>query len=55
MTAMVMISSGMDPQMISWNLGWVQFGLVLSKWVLLGCGSVMVRLCDVIEAVTLRS
>jgi hypothetical protein len=29
--------------------------LVLSKWVSLGCGSVAVRLCDAIEAVTLRS
>jgi hypothetical protein len=31
-------------------LSWVS-----SKWVSLGYGSVMVRLCDVIEIVTLRS
>jgi hypothetical protein len=38
--------SGMDPHMIRWNLRWVWFGLVwlvgLSKWILLGCGSVTV-------------
>jgi hypothetical protein len=28
--------------------------LVLSKWVSLGCGSVTVRLCDVIEVVILE-
>jgi hypothetical protein len=41
--------------MISGNprFGWV--GLVgLSKWILLGCGSVMVRLCDAIEVRTLK-
>jgi hypothetical protein len=27
----------------------------VSKWVLLGCGSVTVRLCDAIEASSLRS
>jgi hypothetical protein len=32
------------------SLGWV-----VSKWVLLGCGSVMVRLRDAIEASSLRS
>jgi hypothetical protein len=31
-------------------LGWV-----VSKWILLGCGAVMVRLRDVIEASSLRS
>jgi hypothetical protein len=47
--------SGMDPHMFSWNLrlGW--FGLVgLSKWILLGGGSVTVRLRDAIEVRTLR-
>jgi hypothetical protein len=42
--------SGMDPHMISVNPGFGWFGLVgLSKWILLGHGSVMVRLCDAIE------
>jgi hypothetical protein len=55
-TAVLMVMSGMDPQMISGNLGRVllSFGWVVSKWVLLGCGSVMVRLRDVIEASSLR-
>jgi hypothetical protein len=30
---------------------WSSLGWVVSKWVLLGCGSVTVRLCDVIEVV----
>jgi hypothetical protein len=46
---MLTVMSGMDPHMISWNLRWVW--LVLSKWVSLGCGSVMVRLRDAIEFV----
>jgi hypothetical protein len=51
-TAMLTVMSGMDPHMISGNTG---FGLVgLSKWILLGCGSVTVRLCDAIEVRTLR-
>jgi hypothetical protein len=51
-TAVLTVMSGMDPHMISGNTG---FGLVwLSKWILLGCGSVMVRLCDAIEVRTLR-
>ena len=52
--AVLTVMSGMDPHMISWNLGWVWFGLVwlvLSKWVSLGCGSVTVRLRDAIEFV----
>jgi hypothetical protein len=55
-TAVLMVMSGMDPHMISGNLGRVllSFGWVVSKWVLLGCGSVMVRLRDVIEASSLR-
>jgi hypothetical protein len=48
-TAVLTVMSGMNPHMISWNLRWVW--LVLSKWVSLGCGSVMVRLRDVIEFV----
>jgi hypothetical protein len=51
-TAVLMVMSGMDPHMISGNPG---FGLVgLSKWILLGCGSVTVRLRDAIEVRTLR-
>jgi hypothetical protein len=48
------VMSDMDPHMISWDPRWVWFGLVwlvLSKWVSLGCGSVMVRLRDAIEFV----
>jgi hypothetical protein len=42
-TAVLTVMSGMDPHMIRWNLRWVRFGLVgLSKWISLGCGSVMV-------------
>jgi hypothetical protein len=46
-TAMLTVMSGMDPHMIRGNPGFglVRFGLVgLSKWILLGCGSVTVRL-----------
>jgi hypothetical protein len=56
--AMLTVMSGMNPQMISGNLGWVfllSLGWVVSKWILLGCGSVTVRLCDVIEDSSLRS
>jgi hypothetical protein len=49
-TVMLTVMSGMDPHMISGNPGFGCFGLVgLSKWILLGCGSVMVRLRDAIE------
>jgi hypothetical protein len=43
--------------MISGNLGWVlsSLGWVVSKWVLLVCGSITVRLRDAIEASSLRS
>jgi hypothetical protein len=53
---MLTVMSGMDPHMISGNLGWVllSLGWVMSKWVLLDCGSVTVRLRDVIEASSLR-
>jgi hypothetical protein len=51
-TAVLTVMSGMDPHLISGN---PEFGLVgLSKWILLGCWSVMVRLRDVIEVRTLR-
>jgi hypothetical protein len=54
-TVVLTVMSGMDPHMIRWNLRWVWFGLVgLLKWILLGCGSVTVRLRDVIEVRTLR-
>jgi hypothetical protein len=55
-TVMLMVMSDMDPHMISGNLGWVllSLGWVVSKWVLLGCGSVTVRLRDAIEASFLR-
>jgi hypothetical protein len=49
-TAVLTVMSGMDPDMINWNLRWVWFGLVgLSKCILLGGGSVTVRLRDAIE------
>jgi hypothetical protein len=57
-TAVLTVMSGMDPHMISGNLGWVfllSLGWFVSKWILLGCGSVTVRLRDVIEASSLRS
>jgi hypothetical protein len=52
---MLTVMSGMDPHMISgtWD-GFSLIWLVWSKWVSLGCGSVMVRLHDAIEIVTLR-
>jgi hypothetical protein len=49
-TAMLTVMSGMDSHMIRWNLRWVGFDLVgWSKWILLGGGSVTVRLRDAIE------
>jgi hypothetical protein len=54
-TAVLTVMSGMDPHMISGNLGFGWVGLVgLSKWIILGCGSVTVRLRDAIEVRTLR-
>jgi hypothetical protein len=51
-TVVLKVMSGMDPHMISGN---TVFGLVwLSKWILLGCGSVTVRFRDAIEVRTLR-
>jgi hypothetical protein len=51
-TAVLTVMSGMDPHMISGNPG---FGWVgLSKWILLGSGSVTVRLRDAIKVRTLR-
>jgi hypothetical protein len=54
-TVVLTVMSSMDPHMISSNLRWVWFGFVwfglvgLSKWILLGGGSVTVRLRDAIE------
>jgi hypothetical protein len=56
--AVLMVMSGMDPHMISGNLGWfflLCLGWDVSKWILLGCGPVTVRLRDPIEASSLRS
>jgi hypothetical protein len=51
----LMVMSGMDPHMICGNPGFGWFGLVgLSKSIVLGCGSVTVRLCDAIEVRILR-
>jgi hypothetical protein len=53
--AVLTVMSGMDPDMISWNLRWVLFGLVglglvgLSKGIYLRYGSITVRLLDAIE------
>jgi hypothetical protein len=49
-TAVLTVMSGMDPHMISGNTEFVG----LSKWILLGYGSVTVRLHDAIEVKTLR-
>jgi hypothetical protein len=51
-TTVLKVMSGMDPHKISGNpvFGWV--GLL--KWIVLGCGSVTVRLRDGIEVRTLR-
>jgi hypothetical protein len=38
----------------TWDGVLLSLGWVVSKWVLLGCGSVTVRLCDAIEASSLR-
>jgi hypothetical protein len=55
-TVVLTVNSGMDPHMISgtWD------GFLVKSWLgcvevgLLGCGSVMVRLCDAIEVISLR-
>jgi hypothetical protein len=53
-TVVLTVMSGMDPHMISGNPGFGWVGLVgLLKWILLGCGSVTVRLCEAIEVRTL--
>jgi hypothetical protein len=52
--AMLTVMSGMDPHMISGNLRWVLVWLDVSKWVLLGCVSVTVRLCDAIKVVIFK-
>jgi hypothetical protein len=55
--AMLIVISGMDPHVISGNLGRVllSLGWVVLKWVLLGCGLVTVRFHDAIEASSWRS
>jgi hypothetical protein len=52
-TAALMVMSGMDPHMISGNLRWVLVKSLVGcvKVGLLGCWSVMVRLCDAIKFV----
>jgi hypothetical protein len=50
-TVVLTVMSGMDPHMISGNLGWVMVKSRVGKWALLGCGSATVRLCDAIEIV----
>jgi hypothetical protein len=55
-TVVLTVMISMDPHMISENLGFGWVGLVgLSKWIILGCGSVTVRLRDAIKVRTLRS
>jgi hypothetical protein len=56
-TVVLTVMSDMDPQIITGNFGRVLLSLswVVSKWVLLGCGSVTVGLCDAIEASSLGS
>jgi hypothetical protein len=55
-TAVLTVMSGLDPHMISGNLGWVllSLGWVVSKWVLLGCVPVTMRLHDANEVSSLR-
>jgi hypothetical protein len=56
-TAVLTVMSGMDPHMISGNIGMGNghiLGWDMSKWILLGCGSFTVRLRDAIEACSLR-
>jgi hypothetical protein len=52
-TAVLMVMSGMGPHMISesWDGFWLILGLGFIEVGLLGCWSVMVRLCDAIEVV----
>jgi hypothetical protein len=47
-TVVLTVLNGMDPHMISENLGWV----FVKSW--LGCGSVTVKLRDAIEASSLK-
>jgi hypothetical protein len=55
-TVVLTVMSGMDPHMISENLGWVfvKSWLGCVEWVLLSYWSVTVRLHDVIESSSLR-
>jgi hypothetical protein len=56
-TAVLTVMSGMFPHMFSetWDGFLLSLGWVVSKWVLLGCGSVTVSLRVAIEASSLRS
>jgi hypothetical protein len=52
--AMLTVMSGMDPHMISGNIGFGLVWLGCQSGFLLGCGSATVRLHDAIEVRTLR-
>jgi hypothetical protein len=56
-TVVLTVMSDMDPHIITGNFGRVLLSLswVVSKWVLLGCGSVTVGLRDAIKASSLGS
>jgi hypothetical protein len=56
-TAVLTVMIGIDPHLISGNIGMSNghiLGWDMSKWILLGCASVTVRLRDAIEASSLR-
>jgi hypothetical protein len=55
-TVVLMVMSGMGPHMISgtWDEFWLSPWLGCVKVGLLGCWSVTVRLCDVIEVVIIE-
>jgi hypothetical protein len=59
-TVALTVMSGIYPHMISGNLGWVMvkswvgLGWVVSKWALLGCGLVTVKLRGTIKIVSLK-
>jgi hypothetical protein len=52
-TAVLTVMSNINPHLISdtWDGFWLSFGWVMSKWALLGCGSIMVRLRGAIEII----
>jgi hypothetical protein len=55
-TVVLMVMSSMNPHMIreTWDGFWLSLGWVVSKWVLLGYGSVTVRLYNAIKVFSLR-